>query len=127
MISRFNGFNQSQFNNFKKAQYNKIYAHEAQHKAKGGSLAGPIVIKKDENGVAVAGHVDIKMPQLDKNNPQNTINDAKKVISSALAPSDPSGQDLKVANKAKSVLSEAQLIDRQNNNDTSGLKLNYFA
>ncbi len=119
-------FNQSQFNSFKKRQYNKIYAHEALHKSKGGSLAGPIVIEKDKNGVAIAGHVDIKMPSVDRVNPDKTIKDAKTVISSALAPSDPSNQDLKVASQAKSVLLKAQSI-KNDNNKKQGLKLNYFA
>ncbi len=125
MIFGFNSFNQSQFNDFKKSQYNKIYAHEAKHKAKGGALAGPIVIEKDNNGVAISGHVNIKMPQLDKNNPDKTIKDAKTVISSALAPSDPSSQDLKVASQAKAILSNAQ--DIKEKNKEKGNKLNYFA
>ncbi len=127
MLSGLNFFGQSQFNDLKKRQYNKIYAHEAQHKTKGGSLAGPIVVEKDANGVAVAGHVDIKMPVLDRINPENTIKDAKTVISSALAPSDPSNQDLKVAAQAKAILSEAQDIKSKNETQTNGVKLNYYA
>ena len=118
----FNSFNQSQFSAFKQQQYNKIYHHEALHKAKGGSLAGPIVIEKDNNGVAIAGHVNIKMPSVDKQNPDKTIKDAKTVVSSALAPSDPSSQDLKVAKEAKSIQSNAENIKSK-----QGKKLNYFA
>lgn len=125
MIFGFNNFNRSQFNSFKKSQYNKIYAHEAQHKAKGGSLAGPIVIEKDSRGVAVAGHVDIKMPSIDKTNPDNTIKDAKTVISSALAPFDPSSQDLKVAGEAKTILAQAQ--KNKNDKQKDEHKLNYYA
>lgn len=56
------------------------------------------------------GHVDIKMPSLDKNNPDKTINDANTVIRSAMAPSNPSGQDYKVAHQAQSIKMRAQAL-----------------
>ncbi len=103
-----------------KQQYNKIYAHELAHKTAGGSLAGSIVIEKNSEGIPVAGHVNIKMPVLDKNNPDKTIRDAKTVINSALAPHDPSSQDYKVAAAAKSILSEAEKCKSER-------KLNFLA
>ncbi len=116
---------QNQLNNYKKDQYNKIYSHEAKHKAKAGSLGGPIVIEKDKNGIPTGGHVSIKMPVLDKNDPQSTIDDAKTVISSALAPNDPSKQDLKVASEARTILNKAKNIKNEKQKQNS--KLNYFA
>lgn len=94
--------------------YSEIYAHEAAHKAAGGSLAGAIVIEKNSDGIPVAGHVDIKMPALDKNNPDKTIKDANTVISSAMAPSDPSDQDYKVAAQASSIKMQAQAVKNEN-------------
>lgn len=117
MIKSFNS--NPQFDAYKKQQYNKIYSHELAHKRAAGSLGGPIVIEKDSNGVAFAGHVNIKMPVLNQSNPQETINHANKVINAALAPSDPSAQDLKVASQARSILSEAKNLQ--------GSKLNYMA
>ena len=86
MINRISAQN---FDAYKRQQYSKIYHHELAHKTAGGDLAGPIVIEKDKDGVPVAGHVNIKLPQVDENNPDKTIKQANTVIDAALAPSDP--------------------------------------
>lgn len=106
-----------------KKNYDEIYAHEAAHKAAGGSLAGAIVIERNADGIPMAGHVDIKMPALDSANPQKTINDANTVIRSAMAPSDPSGQDFRVAAQAESIKMQAQAIKSKD----VGKKLDYNA
>ena len=101
-------------------QYNEIYAHELAHKNAAGALAGPIVIEKDSNGIPVGGHVSIKMPTLNEENPEETIKHADVVIKSAMAPSDPSEQDYKVAAQAKSIKFQAQKVQKQH-------KLDYYA
>ena len=106
-------------------RYNEIYAHELAHKNAGGSFAGDIVIEKNAEGIPVGGHVAIQMPTLDKNNPQRTIDHANTVISAALAPSDPSDQDYKVANQAKNI--KQQAISFKNNNPNLGKKLDVQA
>ena len=68
--------------------YNEIYAHEQAHKSAGGALAGAIVIEKNSDGIPVGGHVAIKMPVLNPNNPQKTIDEANIVVDKA------SGKDL---------------------------------
>ncbi len=88
--------------------YNEIYAHEQAHKSAGGALAGAIVIEKNSDGIPVGGHVAIKMPVLNPNNPQKTIDEANIVIRSAMAPGDPSPQDYKVAAKAREIKAQAQ-------------------
>ena len=93
-----------------KKNYDEIYAHELAHKAAGGSLAGSIVIERNSDGIPFAGHVDIKMPSLNPNNPDKTINDANTVIRSAMAPSDPSDQDYRVAAQAQSIKMQAQAV-----------------
>lgn len=103
-------------------RYNEIYSHELAHQRAGGSLAGAIVIERDANGIPMGGHVPIKMPSLDKNNPDKTINDANTVISSAMAPSDPSAQDYKVAAQARNIKSQAQSY--KNKHPEVGKKLN---
>ena len=60
------------------------------------------------------GHVDIKMPTLNPKNPEKTINDANTVIRSALAPSNPSNQDYKVASQAESIKMQAKAIQNEN-------------
>ena len=99
--------------------YNEIYAHEQAHKSAGGALAGNIVIEKNADGIPVGGHVPIKMPALDPNNPQKTIDEANIVIRSAMAPGDPSPQDYKVAAKARAIKAQAQSMLT-----TAGRKLN---
>ncbi|MGN0030519.1 MAG: putative metalloprotease CJM1_0395 family protein [Candidatus Gastranaerophilaceae bacterium] len=88
--------------------YNHIYAHEMAHKTAGGVYAGAISIERNAQGIPVSGHVPIQMPTLDKNNPQKTIEHANTVIRAALAPSDPSAQDYKVAAKAQQIKMQAQ-------------------
>lgn len=106
-----------------KKNYDEIYAHELAHKSAGGSLAGSIVIEKNADGIPVGGHVDIKMPSLDKNNPQKTINDANTVIRAAMAPVDPSAQDFKVKAQAENIKMRAQAVK----NKDVGKKLDYSA
>ncbi len=89
-------------------RYNEIYSHELAHQRAGGNLAGGIVIERDANGIPIGGHVPIKMPSLDRNNPDKTIKDANTVISSAMALSDPSDQDYRVANQARAIKSQAE-------------------
>ena len=87
--------------------YNHIYAHEMAHKMAGGSFAGNIVIERNSEGIPVAGHVPIKMPVLDKRDPQSTIDHANVVIRAALAPGDPSSQDFRVAAQAERIKMQA--------------------
>ncbi len=119
-----NNIYNSQKQNIIKKRYDEIYAHEQAHKSAAGSLGGPIVIDKDSNGIPVGGHVNIKMPVLDKKDPNKTIQQAETVIKSAMAPSDPSNQDFKVASDAKSIKSEANNLK---NKKDSGNKLNLIA
>ncbi len=106
-----------------KKNYDEIYTHELAHKSAGGSLAGSIVIEKNADGIPVGGHVNIKMPSLDPNNPQKTINDANTVIRSAMAPSDPSDQDFRVKAQAENIKMQAQAVK----NKGVGEKLDYSA
>lgn len=94
--------------------YREIYAHELAHKNAGGAFAGDIHIERNSEGIPVSGHVSIKMPVLDKKNPQKTIEHANTVIRAAMAPSDPSGQDYKVANAAEQIKMQALALKSQN-------------
>lgn len=91
--------------------YREIYNHELAHKNAGGSLAGPIVIEKNSEGIPVGGHVSIKMPVLNQENPEETIAQAETVFRAAMAPSDPSAQDYRVAAQAKRIEAEAKKLD----------------
>ncbi len=108
----------------KKENYSRIYAHEAAHKAAAGSLGGPIVIEYNPQGIPVSGHVSIKIPVLNKSNPDETIAQAKQVRKAALAPgSDLSDADLNVARQAQNILFEAQNFKKDSSKKGENLDL----
>lgn len=97
----------------KKENYSRIYSHEAAHKAAAGSLGGPIAIEYNPQGIPVSGHVSIRIPALNKANPDETISQAKQIKRAALAPgTDLSNADLNVARTADVLLSEAQSLKK---------------
>ena len=88
-----------------------VKAHEAAHKAAGGALAGAAHYKyvtgPDGKRYAVAGEVSISIKK--GNTPEETIANMQQVKSAALAPSDPSPQDLKVAMAAEMIENQARM------------------
>ena len=116
---------QAQWQQAKQQRYNEVYRHELAHKNAAGSLGGNIVIEQDSNGWAYGGHVDITIPGLDTENPEETKELAEIVIKSAMAPSDPSGQDYKVAGKGRALLAAAE--EQIEKNKTVGSKLDISA
>lgn len=94
-----------------------VRAHEAAHKAVGGSLAGNMSFSyrtgPDGRQYAVGGEVVIDVaPERD---PRATIAKMRQVIAAALAPADPSPQDRAVAAQAAAQMAEAQrqLLEQQ--------------
>lgn len=87
-----------------------VRAHEAAHVAAGGSLVGPAQFTyqtgPDQQRYAVGGEVSIDSGAEDK--PDATITKMRTVKAAALAPADPSGQDLSVAAQAERTSAEAQ-------------------
>ena len=94
--------------------YAHIYSHEMAHKLAGGKYAGAISIERNSDGIPIAGHVPIQMPTLNRENPQATIDHANTVIKAALAPADPSEQDYKVANAARTIKMRAVALKSKN-------------
>jgi len=89
-------------------------AHEQAHQSAGGHLAGGIVIEYDAHGIAIAGHVPIRLPGLDPNNPERTVSDAQLVIAAAEAPGgDMSSQDSAVSAQGQAILGQAQVLLQQ--------------
>ena len=88
-----------------------VKAHEMAHKAAGGELAGgasyTYKIGPDGKRYAVAGEVPIAIKR--GKTPQETISNMEKVKAAALAPSDPSSQDLKVAATAEMIENEERM------------------
>lgn len=87
----------------------KVRQHEAAHQASSGGLAGAATFQyatgPDGKKYAVGGEVNIDTSAV-PNDPEATIRKLQQVQRSALAPSDPSPQDLRVAEQANK--SEAQ-------------------
>ena len=116
---------QAQWQEAKQKRYNEVYRHELAHKTAAGSLGGNIVIEQDANGWARGGHVNITIPGLDTENPEKTKEQAEIVIKSAMAPSDPSGQDYKVASEGRALLAAAE--EQIDKNKTVGSRLDICA
>ena len=88
-----------------KGAENNVRAHEAAHMAAGGGLTSPASYTyergPDNKMYAVAGEVGISTSE--GNTPQESLNKAQTIRRAALAPADPSPQDLKVAAQAASM------------------------
>jgi hypothetical protein len=87
----------------------KVRAHEAAHQSGTAASGGAsFTYVKGANGVmyAVGGEVPIRMQS--GSTPQETMANAQGVIATALAPADPSAQDIAVASKARVILMKAQ-------------------
>jgi hypothetical protein len=89
----------------------KVHAHESAHAAVAGNLGGAksfsYVTGPDGVRYAVAGEVDISFGE--SSNPSVTLENAARVRAAALAPADPSSQDLRVAARAQQLILQAQL------------------
>lgn len=106
-----------------------VRAHEAAHMAAGGGLTSPASYTyergPDNKMYAVAGEVGISTSQ--GNTPQESLNKAQTIRRAALAPADPSPQDLKVAAQAASmemsaraqIMQEKMAQNSQNSNNSN--------
>ena len=106
-----------------------VRAHEAAHMAAGGGLTSPASYTyergPDNKMYAVAGEVGISTSE--GNTPQESLNKAQTIRRAALAPADPSPQDLKVAAQAASmemsaraeILQEKMAQNSQNTNNSN--------
>jgi hypothetical protein len=96
----------------------EVKTHEAAHAAVGGAFAGaPTLTYKrgpDGKSYAVGGEVSIDISKV-PGEPEATIKKAQIIRAAALAPAQPSGQDLRVASRASSMEAEAraELANRQ--------------
>jgi len=94
-----------------KARDAEVRTHEQAHKSAGGQYAGSAAFDMtkgpDGQEYATGGHVDIDVSPI-SNDPQATINKMAQVKQAALAPAEPSSQDIKVATNADMVASAAR-------------------
>lgn len=89
----------------------EVKAHEQAHVSVGAQFAGAMSLSyergPDGQNYAVAGEVSIDTSKV-ANDPQATQNKAQIIRAAALAPSDPSGQDRRIAAQANQMVVEAQ-------------------
>jgi len=94
----------------KAESYAHILGHEQAHQSAAGGYGGGISIEYDSNGVARAGHVPISIPGMNALDPESSLRAYSIIRGAALAPSDPSGQDMAVAAHAQSLYGQAQVL-----------------
>lgn len=89
----------------------EVRAHEAAHAAAGGGYAGAPSFSyqrgPDGQTYAVGGQVSIDVTPV-AGDPQATLQKAQQVVAAALAPAEPSGQDLRVAQRAQAMAAKAR-------------------
>ena len=114
-------FTESQEDCEKDAEYqaeeNHVIAHECAHMGSGGGLCGcanyTYELKDNGKSYIIEGEVPITMPN--DCDPNATMSNMQIIINSALAPADPSGQDMAVAGEAFAKLAEATAKVAQKN------------
>ncbi len=88
-----------------------VRAHEAAHQAAGGNLVGAArldyQVGPDGHSYAVGGEVSVDVSAV-SGDPAATIVKMERVRAAALAPADPSSQDLAVASAAGAIAADAQ-------------------
>jgi hypothetical protein len=92
-----------------KAVDTKVRAHEAAHQSGPAASGGAsFTYEKGPDGVmyAVGGEVPVRIET--GSTPQETISNLQGVIATALAPADPSPQDLSIASKTRVMMMKAQ-------------------
>jgi hypothetical protein len=110
------------------ARDSEVRAHEAAHMAAGGGVAGgtsyDYQIGPDGKAYAVGGEVPIDISP--ENTPKATEAKMQKVRAAALAPANPSPQDIKVAATASMIEMKAKMEESKENSDEAkdGVKKN---
>lgn len=87
-----------------------VIAHEAAHQAAAGRFGGPVSYTRtmgpDGKSYITGGQVPIRF--VTGSTPEETLRNMEQIQKAALAPGDPSGQDIRVAARAASAAAEAR-------------------
>jgi hypothetical protein len=98
----------------------EVIAHEAAHKAAAGRFGGPVsytyTTGPDGKRYITGGEVPINTPST--SDPEEALRNATQVMKAAMAPGDPSGQDIAVAASAAQIAASARA--RIASGDTDG-------
>ena len=108
----------------------RVRVHENAHKAAAGSLAKGAPSFKYKMGpdgkrYAISGNVKVDTSEI-SNNPEATIRKAQQIRTAALAPAEPSAQDLKVAVEAARMEAKARRELLEENSQMNEVKSNKF-
>lgn len=97
----------------------EVRAHEQAHARTGGAYAGApsYTFQQGPDGKRYAVGGEVSIDTSGERTPEATVRKMQIVIRAATAPADPSSQDLKVAQQARSQLAEAQAELRQTKTD----------
>ncbi|QKF80636.1 putative metalloprotease CJM1_0395 family protein [Halarcobacter ebronensis] len=96
----------------------QVRAHEAAHQSGPAAVGGAsFTYTKGPDGImyAIGGEVPVQIET--SSDPQETISNLQGVIATALAPADPSPQDISIASKARVLMMKAQQELTQEFND----------
>jgi len=98
-----------------RARDREVRAHEQAHARVGGAYASApsYTFQQGPDGKRYAVGGEVQIDTAKERTPERTIRKMQVVIRAALAPAEPSSQDLKVAQQARASLSEAQTQLRQ--------------
>lgn len=111
-----------------KSRDREVRAHEQAHVSalggEGGSASYSYTTGPDGRRYATGGEVPISISEV-AGDPQATIERARKIASAALAPSQPSGADIKAAGKARELEAKARqdLAEQQKGEDGESTEL----
>lgn len=108
----------------------EVRAHEAAHAATGGAYAGSPSYSyeqgPDGRRYATGGEVSIDISPI-RGNPEASLQKAQQVRAAALAPAQPSAQDMKVAQKAQALAMKARLEISEQESESSALGVSQAA
>lgn len=101
----------------------EVIAHEAAHQAAAGRFGGPVsytyTTGPDGRRYITGGEVPISTPAT--NDPEEALRNASQVMRAAMAPGDPSGQDIAVAASAAQTAASARAKLAEGKSDTQDL------
>jgi hypothetical protein len=97
----------------------EVIAHENAHKSAAGRFGGPVhytyTTGPDGKRYITGGDVSVHTPAT--NDPEEALRNASQVMRAALAPGDPSGQDIAVASSAAAMAASARAMMMTGEND----------
>lgn len=108
----------------------RVIAHEMAHKAVAGRYAGAVSYSytKGPDGKLYITGGEVSLDMKEESEPEETMKKMEVIIAAALAPSDPSPQDIRVAQAASIKKMKAQIeLSQKEGDKTSGTLIDILA